>query len=215
MNNYRGKAIMTTKTEDLWPLVHDSLRLFIAKRVNDEAQVEDILQEVFLRVHRQIGSLRDPRRVVSWMYQVTRSAIIDYYRKPVRQREIPAGLGSDIEESGDKPTSTGITHGDDAGDLRTELVGCLRPMIERRSQYYRDAITLVDLDGLAQQAAAKRMGISLSGMKSRVQRGRTQLKHLLAECCQIELDRRGGVREFEVRDTSCASGQSQSARSCR
>jgi len=206
---------MTTKTEDLWPLVHDSLRLFIAKRVNDEAQVEDILQEIFLRVHRQVDSVNDPGRLVSWVYQVTRSAIIDYYRKPGRLWEIPAGLGSDIEGFGDMPTNTGITHGDDAGDLRTELVGCLRPMIERLSQDYRDAITLVDLDGLTQQAAAKRMGISLSGMKSRVQRGRTQLKHLLAECCQIELDRRGGVREFEVRDTSCASGQSQSARSCR
>jgi len=194
---------MTTKTEDLWPLVHDSLRLFIAKRVNDEAQVEDILQEIFLRVHRQVDSVNDPDRLVSWVYQVARNAIIDYYRKPGRLWEIPTGLGSDIEGFGDMPTSTGITHGDDAGDLRTELVDCLRPMIERLSQDYRDAITLVDLDGLTQQAAAKRMGISLSGMKSRVQRGRTQLKHLLDECCLIQLDRRGGVREFEVRDTGC------------
>ena len=66
-----------------------------------------------------------------------------------------------------------------------------------------------------QQAAAERMGISLSGMKSRVQRGRKQLKQLLDECCLIELDRRGGVRGVEVRDTGCDPCQSLPARSCR
>jgi RNA polymerase sigma-70 factor (ECF subfamily) len=207
---------MTTKTEDLWQLVHDGLRAFIAKRVNDQAYVDDILQEVFVRVHQQADSVNDPGRLVSWIYQVTRNAIIDYYRKPGRQREIPAGLGSDIEESGDTAaTSAGGTPGDDARELRAELAGCLRPMIERLSQDYRDAITLVELDGLTQQVAAKRMGISLSGMKSRVQRGRKQLKELLDECCLIELDRRGGVREFEVRDTGCGPCQSQPTRSCR
>ena len=203
---------MTTKTEDLWQLLHDGLRAFIAKRVNDQAYVDDILQEVFVRVHQQADSVNDPGRLISWIYQVTRNAIIDYYRKPGRQREIPAGLGSDIEESGNTAVSA---TGDDAGELRAELAGCLRPMIERLSQDYRDAITLVELDGLTQQVAAKRMGISLSGMKSRVQRGRKQLKELLDECCLIELDRRGGVREFEVRDTGCGPCQSQPARSCR
>lgn len=204
---------MATKTEDLWQLVHDGLRAFIAKRVNDPAHVDDILQDVFVRVHQQADSVNDPGRLVSWIYQVTRNAIIDYYRKPGRQREIPAGLGSDIEESGDTAaTSAGGTPGDDARELRAELAGCLRPMIERLSKNYRDAITLVELDGLTQQAAARQMGISLSGMKSRVQRGRNQLKHMLDECCLIQLDRRGGVREFEVRDTGCYPCRSQSVK---
>jgi len=206
---------MTTKTEELWQLLHDGLRAFIAKRVNDQVHVEDILQDVFVRVHRQIDSVNDPGRLVSWIYQVTRNAIIDYYRKPGRQREIPAGLGSDIEESGRMSTTSALSLGGDADTLRTELAGCLRPMIEQLSKDYRDAITLVELDGLTQQAAAKRMGISLSGMKSRIQRGRKQLKHLLDECCVIQLDRRGGVREFEARDTGCDPCRSQPARGCR
>src|SRR5512147_2977423 len=190
MNVHGGKAIMTTKTEELWQLLHDSLRAFIAKRVNEQVHVDDILQDVFTRVHRQIDTVYDPGRLVSWIYQVTRNAIIDYYRKPGRQREIPAGLGSDIEEFGGTSTTSDIAQVGDAGALRSELVGCLRPMIERLSKDYRDAITLVELDGLTQQAAAKRMGISLSGMKSRVQRGRKQLRDLLDECCLIQLDRR-------------------------
>lgn len=206
---------MTTKTEELWQLLHDGLRAFIAKRVNDQAHVDDILQDVFVRVHLQMDTVNDPGRLISWIYQVTRNTIIDYYRKPGRQREVLAGLGADVEEFGAAPTISDGTSGDNTGELRTELAGCLRPMIERLSKNYRDAIILVELDGLSQQAAATRVGISLSGMKSRVQRGRTQLKHLLAECCLIELDRRGGVREFEVRDTGCDPCQSQPARSCR
>ena len=191
---------MTSRTEELWQLVHDGLRAFIAKRVNDQVYVDDILQDVFVRVHRQMDSVNDPGRLVSWIYQVTRNAIIDYYRKPGRQREIPAGLGSDIEELGGVPTIPDMTRGGDAGKLRAELSGCLRPMIDRLSKDYRDAMILVELDGLTQQAAAKHMGISLSGMKSRVQRGRKQLKRLLDDCCLIQLDRRGGVREYEMRD---------------
>ncbi|MBH0188954.1 MAG: RNA polymerase sigma factor SigZ [Nitrospira sp.] len=215
MNIHGGKAIMTIKTEELWHQLHDGFRAFIATRVNDQVHVDDILQDVFVRVHLQVDRVNDPGRLVSWIYQVTRNTIIDYYRNSGRRREVLAGLGTDIEEFGAAPPISDGTSGDNTGTLRTELAGCLRPMIERLSKHYRDAIMLVELEGLTQQVAAKQMGISLSGMKSRVQRGRTQLKHLLAECCQIELDRRGGVREFEVRGAGCDPCQSQPARSCR
>jgi RNA polymerase sigma-70 factor (ECF subfamily) len=96
-----------------------------------------------------------------------------------------------------------MTRDGEAAELRAELAGCVRPMIQQLSQDYRDAITLVEIEGLTQQAAAKQMGISLSGMKSRVQRGRKQLKRMLEECCVIQLDRRGGVTDFEVREAGC------------
>lgn len=76
-------------------------------------------------------------------------------------------------------------------------------MLDRLSQDYRDAIMLVELEGLTQQAAAERLGLSLPGMKSRVQRGRKQLKQMLDDCCLIQLDRRGGVADYEVRGTGC------------
>jgi RNA polymerase sigma-70 factor, ECF subfamily len=198
----REEAIMTKTTEELWQLVHDGLRAFIAKRVNDQGHVDDILQDVFVRVHRQIDSVNDPRRIVSWIYQVTRNAIIDHYWKPGSLREIPAGLSSELKVLNEVPTVSDITH-HDAAELRTELASCLRPMIERLSQDYRDAINLVELESLTQQAAAKEMGISLSGMKSRVQRGRKQLKQMLDDCCLIDLDRRRGVVDYEARDARC------------
>lgn len=194
---------MAQNTTDIWQEVHDALRAFIQKRVANEAEVEDILQEVFLRMHRKLESLRDPRRLVSWLFQITRHAIIDLYRAPARHREVSADLASDLDSALSALALSSSSK--DSGLLRSELAGCLRPMIERLWNHYREAVMLVELDGLTQNAAARRLGISVSGIKSRVQRGRRQLKQMLDECCIIELDRRRGIMNYTLRDASCQS----------
>lgn len=201
---------MATKTEELWQAMHDGLLAFIAKRVNDQEHVDDILQDVFVRVHRQMDTVSDPHRIVSWIYQITRNAIVDYYRRPGRQREIPTGLSSELEVRDEVSRHLETARRDESAESRSELAGCLRPMIERLSQDYRDAITLVEMDGLTQQAAARQMGLSLSGMKSRVQRGRKQLKQMLEDCCLIQLDRRRAVIDYDVRDNGCDSCRTSS-----
>lgn len=204
------EAIMTKTTEELWQLLQEGLRAFIAKRIDDQGHVDDILQEVFMRVHRQIDSVNQPSRVVSWIYQITRNTIIDHYRKPGRQREILTGLSSDLDVRDEISKKPEMPDRDEGEESRSELAGCLRPMIERLSQDYRKAIALVEIDGLTQQAAAKQMGISLSGMKSRVQRGRKQLKQMLEDCCVVELDRRRTIIGYDLRDNGCDSCQPSS-----
>jgi RNA polymerase sigma-70 factor (ECF subfamily) len=183
---------------EIWHEVHQSLRAFIAKRVADEASVEDLSQEVFVRMQRGLGGLKHESRLVAWIYQIARHAIIDYYRARNRQPERPVGLARDLESL--HPASLPVESSESSGQLRTELAGCLRPMIERLSEDYRQAVTLVDLEGLAQHEAAARLGLSVSGMKSRVQRGRRQLRDMLEACCVIALDRRRGVADYDLRD---------------
>ncbi|HSE60468.1 MAG TPA: RNA polymerase sigma factor SigZ [Nitrospiraceae bacterium] len=192
---------MAEAVTEIWQQVHDSLRAFIAKRVANDAEAEDILQEVFLRIHRRLDSVNDPRRLVSWVYQITRHAIIDHYRANGKRMERQVGLAGELEAL---PTSASLNKpAEDTGRLRAELAGCLRPMIAQLPPDYREAVTLVELDGLTQQEAATRMELSLSGMKSRVQRGRRQLKQMLDDCCLIQLDGRRGVADFEVRASEC------------
>jgi len=204
MDTFQGELTMTRDIQDIWQEVQDSLRVFIAKRVANEAEAEDILQEVFLRMHRKLDSLNDPRSVVSWLFQITRHAIIDHYRSPARRREVPAGLAADLETTRTVQAEPVVAESADSGRLREELAGCLRPMIERLASQYREAVMLVELEGLTQSAAAKRLGISASGMKSRVQRGRRQLKRQLDECCLIQLDRRRSVTDYVLRDPQCS-----------
>ena len=192
---------MDAHAQKMWQDTHTGLRAFIAKRVANEAEADDIVQEVWLKIQRGLDGLQDQSRLISWIYQIARHAIIDHYRVPRRRREMPAGLAADLESYQTLPTRQ--TMREEPGLLRAELAGCLRPMIERLPEEYRQAVTLVDLEGLTQQEAAAQLGLSLSGMKSRVQRGRRQLKGMLDACCTIELDRRRGVIDYEVRDEKC------------
>jgi RNA polymerase sigma-70 factor (ECF subfamily) len=191
---------MTQDVNNVWLQMRGGLRAFIAKRVANETEAEDILQEVFLRMHQKLDSLKDPRRIVSWLFQITRHAIIDHYRAPERRREVPAGLAADMETIRTVQAAPVVGEPADSGRLREELAGCLRPMIEQLPSQYREAVTLVELEGLTQNAAAKKLGLSVSGMKSRVQRGRQQLKRMLDECCLIQLDQRRSVMDYEVHD---------------
>src|SRR5215207_7314609 len=75
-------------SEQLWHDVHDRLTAFVAQRVDDPADVADLVQTVFLRVHQHIASVADEQRLLPWLFQITRNAIADYYRAPVRRREI-------------------------------------------------------------------------------------------------------------------------------
>lgn len=203
MKQNDGETVVAATATEVWRQVHDGLRAFIAKRIANQAEAEDILQDVFLRIHQRIDGLKDPQRVLSWVYQITRHVIVDHYRMPAHRREVPVGLASDMETAAPTSAPFSLEPTADAGRLRRELAGCLRPMLDRLSRDYRDAIMLVELEGLTHAAAAERLGLSLSGMKSRVQRGRKQLKQMLDDCCLIQLDRRGGVADYAVRDAGC------------
>jgi RNA polymerase sigma-70 factor (ECF subfamily) len=201
---------MTLDVNQIWMEVHRGLRGFIARRTPQGAEVDDILQEVFLRMHRGVDKLKDPRRIVSWVYQITRNVISDYYRLPNRRREIAAGSAADLEAFHSIPDLSLIPEFSETESARKELAACLLPMIKQLPDRYGQALTLVELNGLTQKAAADQLGLSLSGMKSRVQRGRKELRHLIEECCVLELDQRGTITDYSVRDADCKScGPSQ------
>jgi len=76
--------------------------------------------------------------------------------------------------------------------------------ISRLPSPYREALTLTEIQGMTQLAAAKMLGLSPSGMKSRVQRGREKLREILEASCNIALDVRGGVIACEPKTTACS-----------
>lgn len=193
--------MVNNATEQIWSEFHARLRAFIARRVDNKADVQDILQTVFLRLHQNLGSLNRADRLTSWLFQVTRHAIADYYRMAERQREIPTDFRLEPETDLGSPYSGLSTDPLDADVHRAKVISefssCLRPLTQHLPAHYHEAITLVELEGLTQHEAAKQVGLSVSGMKSRVQRGRQILKTLLLEYCQIELDCRGSVINCE------------------
>ena len=191
------------ETQQIWSEFGERLRAFIARRVASDADVDDILQDVFLRIHRHAGTVEQSERLVSWLFQVTRNAIIDYYRAPGRRRELPSGAPQDLERGEEHAMGRVEEIDGESPAARREIAACLGPMVAQLPPLYRDAVRLVDLEGLQQQEAATRAGITISGMKSRVQRGRQALKDILHACCRIDLDAGGRVTDYQPRDGGC------------
>ncbi len=193
-------ADVSLSTEGVWTELHANLRSFVARRVREPADVDDIVQRVFLRVHRALPTLRDIDKLHAWMYQTTRRAIADFYRSPSHHREVATGSADDFADALATVDSEEIQE-----SAARELSTCLNPLMRNLAAADQQALQLVEFDGLTQVEAAARLGLSVSGMKSRVQRARSHLRVALDDCCRIALDRRGGVISYQARTGSCGS----------
>ena len=171
-----------------WAHLRSQVRRMLGSRLASGADAEDVVQEVLLRVLRNAGSLRDGARFDAWLAAMVRNATADQLR--ARQRHpIPASDTHGEVESA-PPAS------DESDETaRHQLAAVLRPFAERLPALYRDVIVLSELEGVPHAEIAQRLAISVSGVKSRVQRGREQLRKMLTDCCQIALDARHAVVE--------------------
>lgn len=173
---------------------------FVSRRVRSREDAEDIAQEVMLRIHRHSADLEHAERMGAWVHRIAANAIADHYRRPAR-RELPSGQAGDVPEAAIEPT----WDEPDTDALRLELASCLTPLLEHLPPIYRQALELTEFGGLSQVEAAERLGLSVSGMKARVQRARGQLRDLLLDCCHVELDQRRSVTEIQPRRGTCAT----------
>jgi RNA polymerase sigma-70 factor (ECF subfamily) len=192
---------MTTQVEVPWEELYGNLRGFVGRRVSNPADVDDLVQAVMVRVLKGLGTLRDSERLHPWVYRTARNVIIDHYRTVASRREVTAAAHGRRD---DEVSSQPITEEDEDVALQ-ELAACLAPMLRQLDPPYQEAVTLTELRGVTQAEAAKRAGISFSGMKSRVQRARKRLRTVLEECCRIQLDRRGGIIGYEPRQPDACS----------
>ncbi len=183
-------ASMNATVETVYDQFHAKLRSFTLRQVSDPDAADDILQDVYLKIHAHIGDLRDTERLESWIFQVTRNAIADHYRRSRPQAPLPDALAAPVEEEPDT-----------ASELAASIVDMLRCLPPK----YRQALELTDLQGLSQADLAARLNISLSGAKSRVQRAREKLKAAFLDCCHFEFDRYGRVIESHPNCPECAA----------
>ena len=187
---------MTTDATPPWEQLRGNLRTFIGRRVQHDADVDDLVQRVLLQIVNNLASLRDSERLHAWVYRMARNAIVDHYRSSSARREIMSGDALDLAAT---EHAVNEAPPDDERVALRELAACMTPMMAQLPDSYRDALTLTDLEGLNQADAARRVGVSVSGMKSRVQRGRRQLRAVLEHCCRVELDRRGAIVDYTSR----------------
>ncbi len=186
---------MNHTTETIWNMFCCKLKPFICKWGVDSYVADDIIQEVFLKIHKNIDTLRDDSKVHSWVLQITKNCVIDYLREHKLRFE-------DIERIELEDSKTPDTIRDkNERDPENEIISGLHELIGSLPEKYAKALLMVEYQGMSQIELARKLKISPSGAKSRVQRARNMVKDRLMNCCHYEFDKYGTV--IGVHPISC------------
>jgi RNA polymerase sigma-70 factor (ECF subfamily) len=183
----------TITFNEIWLKFSHPVKDFIRNQTHNADVTDDILQEVFIKIHQNLHLLRNEERVSGWVFQIARNTILNYFRTQKKHLENQEFHQRETEgESYFKENNL------------NEIVGIwLEEFKKDLAPKYQEALQLVDIEGITQVELAHRLGISISGAKSRVQRGREQLKQKLIDCCPVKTDQYGNILEIENKDGSC------------
>lgn len=176
----------------------DKIKQFILKRISNEYDAEDILQEVFIKIHSKIGILRDKNKINSWIYTIARNTIIDFYRSQKPTLELSNSLLETLSVSKDSIPSNAIE----------ELNQCVKILVNYLPLKYREAILLTEYQGMTIKKMGEKLGLSLSGAKSRVRRARIMLKKMLLQGCHYQLENSGIIVNYQSKCECCTKSKS-------
>jgi len=167
-----------------WGAHAAELRGWLRRHLQAAEDAEDLLQEVFVKALKQgkgFCAIDQPR---AWLFEVARNTLIDRQRAHREQLPLPDDIPA-LDDEGPAPVE--------------QLSQCLPRVLSELAEADRLAIELCDIEGQPQQMLAERLGISLSGAKSRLQRARLRLRQRLEEACRVRFDQRGSVCCFTPR----------------
>lgn len=178
---------VTLSTEEIWKEFGGRLRSFIYSKVSDADVVNDIIQDIFYKIHTNIHKLKNNSKLSSWLFQIARNAIIDYFREEKKARELLNTMNKDDKYV--KKTSTEI------------LKYCMTFFMSRLPVKYKEALVFTEFEGKSQIELAENVGISVSAAKSRVQRARKQLREIVINYSLFESQ--GGDFDLSNLDEYC------------
>ena len=179
-----------------WAEFLSRLRKYVGRRV-DPGSRDDVVGDILLRLVQHQNKLVAVRDPMAWVTRVAANAVIDHFRRRASEQRAVTAYGIEAAE-----IDVGISADSSPTD---QIAACVAPLIESLPGPYREALELVEIGGLSQKRAAERLGLSVSGMKSRVQRGRAKLKLSLLRCCAIQTDRWGEVLAYRPRISGSAA----------
>ena len=151
---------------------------FVRKRIKDEDTAKDIHQEILIKIFTKHHMLKNEVSLKSWIYQIARNSITDYFRKT---KFTETEISENYFSADNEPTK------------EAELMPCIKPFIQQLRPNYKQALEFTELGNNSQKELAEKMNISYSGAKSTVQRARQQLRNIFEQCCKIETDKYGSI----------------------
>jgi len=179
--------------EQVWTDYQHALKSFLHSKVNNPADVDDLQQEIPIKTYQNLSSIKDADSVKSWLFQLANRTIIDFYRKRARQQR-DGELQAEELWFAEQDTS-----------LEQAMAECIKPFVNVLPAEQSQLLEAVDLNGESQKVMAEKVGISYSTLKSRLQKGRVELKKLFEECCTFQFDKHGNLVDCEAKSKQCGS----------
>jgi RNA polymerase sigma-70 factor (ECF subfamily) len=161
-------------SEAVWNAFSNDLKRYIFSKVKDEETTNDILQEVFIKIHLNIGKLQKQESLKSWLFTITHNTIMSFF---TTKGSVPLLDNFPLEEAEGNETITAYS--------------CLVPMIHNLPELYREPLLQSEIEGKKQAEVAAMLEITLSTAKSRIQRGRKLLQQAFMDCCHYKLNDKG------------------------
>ncbi len=158
---------------DLLAREEGALRRIMQRYVRDAATVDDVYQEVSLKVLRRIDSVRDPAALRGWLFQLARNACLDYLRREDRRQGLSHEVLAEHTAGGD------LGRNPSEQFLSRERITAVRRALDQLPASQREVLLLRIDEGLDHEAIAERLQISRQAVEVRLCRGRAALKDQL------------------------------------
>lgn len=146
---------------------------FVERRVGDRALAEDILQDAFAKGAERLAELRTPAAATAWFYRVLRNASVESHRRKDRRERALSLVEAQATIAPREPELDAVNAG----------CRCVGELVDTLKPEYAQALSRVELDGVAVKDFAVEQNISANNAAVRVHRARKALARELAECC--------------------------------
>jgi len=174
--------------EEIWLEYRETLKRFLHAKISNEADVEDLLQDILIKTYNNLSAVKKQSSVKSWLFQIANNTIIDFYRKQARNQDLEIEDKWSLEES---------------QDIKIELSNCITPFIKALPDEHAKLLTAIEVNNQSQKEYAEQIGISYSTLKSRVQKSRRLLKGVFDDCCHFQIDKAGNVYDYNLKTNKC------------
>lgn len=174
--------------EEIWSKYRARIRAFLRSRISNSADVDDLLQEISIKVFNGLSTIKDSQKIQSWLFQTAHRTIIDFYRKSARDW----GISSDD-----------LWHTEDGPQTLKELERCVEPFLHALSPEMAATILAIDIEGVSQKEYAHTKGLAYSTLKARVQKARSNLRDLFENCCHMSVDTNGNIADYRSKSLFC------------
>jgi RNA polymerase sigma-70 factor (ECF subfamily) len=172
--------------EELLTRFQQPVYTLAVRLLNDPSEAADVVQEVFLKVFRNIGSFRGQSSLKTWIYRITVNEAHNARRWFFRHRRREVELDQDPDESRNWKEiipDRSRSPFDMASDGEQHLM--IEAALKRINPIFREAVVLRDITDLSYEEIAEILGVSLGTVKSRILRGREALKEELAGSLKV------------------------------